>query len=435
MHWLALYLPEALTQAERQAWCWRALRLTPRVAQVDEALVLEVSTSLRLWRGSARLLRRLLGPRSQEEGVVLAQGATHLVAIALLRLQRQGLPLPALCPQQLPLDTLSAAQPHAGTLARMGCTTWGDVRALPRSGVARRFGAALLDALDTAWGERPAVCTWLLAPEVFDVQRELPALATTAPELMWTAQRLLALLQDWLRARQQGVLALQLEWTLDLKRLDGVVLPPTQSLTVRTAQPAQGMAHLRRLVGEHLARTTLAAPANALRLRSLQTAPWAGSSASLLPQELREGERLHELVERLRVRLGDAQVAWPHRVADHRPERMQRWLPVPQKAGASLPAAAFADALLPAWLLREPLPLALQGSVPCFHGPLQILSAAQRIEGGWWDTASPAGTVLRDYFMAESAGAGLVWIYRERANTLQQSAQHTPRWFLHGLYA
>jgi protein ImuB len=211
MHWLALYLPDTIAAADREAWRVRALHLTPRVAQVDEALVLEVSASLRLWGGAGRLLQQLLGPNWQLAGVLYAQAATFLVAIALLRLQRQGVPAPQSCPQQLPLSVLGAAQPHLGVLARVGCTTWGDLRALPRAGVARRFGLPLLEALDTAHGERPETCTWLTLPEDFDLRLELPALATSAPELMWTAQRLLSALQAWLRARQRGVLAIELK--------------------------------------------------------------------------------------------------------------------------------------------------------------------------------------------------------------------------------
>jgi protein ImuB len=73
------------------------------------------------------------------------------------------------------------AMPHGLTRwQRTGCRTWGQLRALPRGGVARRFGAALLQA-GQAYGERPEVCPWLALPEVFDMRLELPALATTTP--------------------------------------------------------------------------------------------------------------------------------------------------------------------------------------------------------------------------------------------------------------
>ncbi len=324
MYWIAL-LPSH--EEERTAWGWRALQFTPRVAQVDEALLLEVSASERLWGGRKRLLRRLLQECKPLPPAQWAQGATSLIALALLRLKLRGEDAPARLPQDLPLHLLTAAREHVATLERTGCRSWGALRALPRAGVARRFGAALLDALDAAYGDSPERFPWLQLPEEFDLKFELAALATTAPELMWSAQRLLTQLQVWLQARHRGVLALELEWTLDLRRLNGVRLPSHEQLVVRTAQPTQDITHLRRLVGENLSRATLAAPANHLRLRSLETVPWGGADKSLLPEDNVKGERLHQLVERLSVRLGEGNVLAPQAHEDHRPERMQKWEP------------------------------------------------------------------------------------------------------------
>ncbi len=236
---------------------------------------------------------------------------------------------------------------------------------------------------------------------------------------MWAAQRLLTQLQVWLQARHRGVLALELEWTLDLRRLNGVRLPSHEQLTVRTAQPTQDIAHLRRLVAEHLSRATLSAPANHLRLRSLETMPWGGASNSLLPEDNLKGERLHQLVERLSVRLGEGNVVVPQAQADHRPERMQRWVPAVQTSGTAgaqvrKPAVVAAcDALYPPWLLPQPLRLEVRGENPHYHGPLRLLAGPQRLETGWWDDGAQ-GLALRDYFIARSDEAGLLWVYRER---------------------
>ena len=56
MYWIAL-LPSR--EDERIAWGWHALQFTPRVAQVDEALLLEASATLRLWGGRKGLLHHL----------------------------------------------------------------------------------------------------------------------------------------------------------------------------------------------------------------------------------------------------------------------------------------------------------------------------------------------------------------------------------------
>ena len=459
MYWIAL-LPSH--EDERCAWGWRALQFTPRVAQVDEALLLDVSASLRLWGGRKRLLQRLLHECEPLAKAQWAQGATSLAALGALRLALRGETAPARLPHDLPLDVLSAAREHAATLERIGCRSWGDLRALPRAGVARRFGAGLLDALDAGFGERPERYPWLELPEEFDSKVELAALATTAPELMWSAQRLLTQLQVWLQARHRGVLALELEWTLDLRRLNGVRLPSHEQLAVRTAQPTQDIAHLRRLVGEHLSRSTLAAPANHLRLRSLETLSWGGASKSLLPEDNVKGERLHQLVERLSVRLGEGNVLVPVAHADHRPEKMQRWeaarnsSAVAGVAGAAKPGGSGVaapadsapasrrgnkrqlpcDALYPPWLLSQPLRLEVRGEKPQYHGPLRLLAGPQRLETGWWDGAAQ-GPAVRDYFVARSDEAGLLWVYRERlaARAGEQAEPPPVRWFLHGVYA
>lgn len=429
MYWIAL-LPSH--EDERTAWGWRALQFTPRVAQVDEALLVEASASLRLWGGRKGLLARLLQESQPLAPVQWAQARTALSALGLLRLQLRGESRPARLPQDLPLDVLSAAREHVPTLERIGCRSWGDLRALPRAGVARRFGAPLLEALDAAHGERPERYPWLTLPEEFDLKVELAALATTAPELMWAAQRLLTQLQVWLQARHRGVLALELEWTLDLRRLNGIRLPPHEQLTVRTAQPTQDIAHLRRLVAEHLSRSTLSAPANHLRLRSLETMPWGGASKSLLPEDNVKGERLHQLVERLSVRLGEGSVVVPQAQADHRPERMQRWVPARNTLPPCAPPAG--DSLYPCWLLPRPLPLEVRNSVPHYGGPLRRLTRLYRVETGWWEAGEPA---FRDYFIARSEEAGLVWIYRERPPSMAQGLEQARefRWYLQGLYA
>jgi protein ImuB len=438
MYWIAL---QASPNELRPAWGWRALQFTPRVAAVEEALLLEVSASERLFGGRRKLLRRLLKGSAELPPPVWAGGETALVALSLLRLRRQN--------KEMPEQLLTAALPHLDTLERIGCTTLGQLRALPRAGLGRRFGAELLAALDAAYGQRPERYTWLEIPATFDQNLELQALATTAPDLLWTGQHLLTLLQAWLQARNRGVLAMELEWTLDLKRLDGKLLPPKEKIELRTAQPTQDMQHLRRLASEQLHRATLSAPANHLRLRSLETVPWGGATTSLLPEDNRPGEKLHQLVERLSVRLGEENVMVPQARQDHRPECMQEWVAARAVGGVGGVASRThptntnrvgwvaegtpprtADAVLPSWLLREPVKLDVKSDKPFYQGPLQLLTRARRLEGAWWDNALQ-DPVVRDYFIARSEAAGLLWIYRERLSADQDDAQ----WFLHGLYA
>jgi protein ImuB len=165
-------------------------------------------------------------------------------------------------------------------------------------------------------------------------------------------------------------------------------------------------------------------------LRTLETVPWGGVSTSLLPEDNKPGEKLHQLVERLSVRLGEQNVTVPQAVQDHRPECMQKWLPAKVAGATAAIQQAAGDALYPPWLLRDPLKLQVQGDKPIYQGPLQLLTRARRIEAAWWD-AEGTQPVLRDYFIARSECAGLLWVFRERLAADQERAQ----WFLHGVYA
>ncbi len=232
MYWLALQpLPEpapaggiaaapgppdpALLADACTALGWWSLRFTPRVSLQDDAVLLEVSGSERLFGGRRQLLVQVSAGDSRPLlQVRMAQGATALLALARLQVDAAS----GQQPDHLPLETLVDARPHLATLQRLGCQVWGDLRALPRGGVVRRFGAPLLDALDRAYGLKPEVYPWLVFPEVFDMPLELQAQVEAAPALLFAARRLLAQLQVWLQARHRGVLALELLWQMDARR-------------------------------------------------------------------------------------------------------------------------------------------------------------------------------------------------------------------------
>jgi protein ImuB len=408
------------------------------VALLAGAVLLEVSASARLWGGQAALLRHLVHVDKPVEVQAYRQGDSSLSAFGRLFLPEQQ-PPPV---DDLPLAALLAARPHLTTLARLGCSRWGQLRALPRAGVARRFGAALLEALDQAYGQRPDVYPWLTLPEVFEASLELPSQVESAPALLFAARRLLAQLQLWLQLRQLGVLAIELRWQMDARRNSAA----EGALLLRSSQASADVSHLQRLLAERLGQQSLAAPVHALRLRSLETQARQGLSASLLPDEQLPGDSLVQLLERLSVRLGADQVLCLQARADHRPERMQDWRPallaeparaVAGKAGkssypADQPLAGWASALYPTWLLAEPLRLRVHQAQPYYQGPLTLLAGPQRLESGWWPALPLA---LRDYFVARSAQSQLLWIYRERLAQADLLGGCEPGWYLHGVFA
>ncbi|HEU4621096.1 MAG TPA: DNA polymerase Y family protein, partial [Burkholderiaceae bacterium] len=89
---------------------------------------------------------------------------------------------------------------------------------------------------------------------------------------------------------------------------------------------------------------------------------------------------------------------------------------------------AFINKPRPAWLLDVPRRLTVRGDSPYYEGPLTLVAGPERIETGWWEGRERMA--VRDYFIAETNDARLMWVYRERAQGGQGEA-----WYLHGKFA
>ncbi|QRF61777.1 DNA polymerase Y family protein [Variovorax paradoxus] len=461
MLWAAL-LPDSLPDAPQPrtemlaglaTWC---LQFTPRVAVLEAllecpAVVMELEQSLRLFGGKRRLVERV-----REECIDLGvrQLAWAPTSLAALAVARAGLsngfarPLAQLL-DALPLENLTQVAAHGPTLARLGCRTLGQVRALPRGGLSRRFDAQLLSALDQAYGLRPETHAWAQLPESFLAKLELMARVEHAPALLFGARRLMLQMAGWLMARRSGVTAFTLRWCHDAMRArsagDG------GELTVRTAQATRDTEHLMRLLAEHLAKVELLAPVGDLALAATEVQPLEERSLSMLPEARQSGESLALVLERIAARLGPDHVLRPVLLEDHRMEWMCRWRPAPEPAPRA--RCRPLEVPQPTFILPKPLRLATENNRPIYQGVLQLLAGPHRVEGGWWDRTSTGAHadedekgdgrppheakapqestrhVARDYWVAVSEHAGVLWIFQMRL------AREETGWFLHGTFA
>ena len=438
MLWAAMLLPprpdEALPSAEalRAVAIW-ALQFTPRVAVCEDTVLMEVEASARLF-GGRRALRDRMVQEGRDLGVSSVAWAVN--SLAAQALARAGLengfkrPLDELL-DRLPLRVLGAVQVHEATLARLGCCTLGDVRRLPRGGLSRRFDRALLLALDRAYGLQPEAHTWIEVPETFEARLELLSRVEMAPALLFGARRLLLQMCGWLAARHSGISAFTLHWAHDAMRSRSA--GEGGELCIRTAEPSRHLEHLCRLLAEHLAKVELQAPVGELRLVATEIVALDEKSASLLPDPAQAGESLQLVLERIAARIGPEHVLRPLLTDDHRLEWMQMWQPLPQPKSVRKPAPA-PQMPQPTWVLPQPLKLATRGHRPMYQGVLHLLTGPHRVEGGWWhrvgqgDEATTAH-VERDYWVALSEHAGVLWIYQQRL------ARDETAWYLHGIFA
>ncbi len=392
------------------AW---AMQCTPNVAlEFPDLVLLEVSGSLKLFGGLARIAARLrqglaamgyserLGaaPTARAASWFARSGKSCLMAdAALLEGELRA----------LPLSVLQCRQEEA--LSSIGAGNIGDLLALPRDGLARRFGQGLLDMLDQALGRLPDPRGFCVLPETFRAAIELPAEATQAEALLFASQRLLAQLEGFLTARAAGTRRL-------LLCLSHRAAPATR-IELGMVTACREAAHFALLLRERLQQTVLSEPVRSIALEVQAIEPLQHANQNLFPDALHEEGNWPRLIERLRSRLGNAAVHGIALHADHRPECAS----TEAEPGAKQLALDFD--LRPFWLLERPQVLEEKESTPCHHGPLRLLAGPERIESGWWDGADMA----RDYFIARTTNEALLWVYRERSSARA--------WYLHGIFS
>jgi len=355
-------------------------------------LLLEVEGSLRLFEGLERLLERLREGLDAME--LTAQLAVAPVArAALWRARGNGARL-----EEVPLEVTGF---DSGAFFRnIGISTVGELLKLPRDGLARRCGQALLDDLDRALGTVPEAREYFTPPPRFAAKLELPAEVIHANGLLFAARRLLVQLEGLLAARHAGVRA----FTVFLCH------PEAQSTAVEIglASPAREAERLGQLLREKLATLSLARPVEAIRLEAGDFSPLHSRTAGMFGDALAEDEGWGRLAERLQARLGPDAVYGLATHPDHRPEYSWRRV----EPGEWDPREFRHPGPRPLWLLQAPRPMR--------EDDLQLLAGPERIECGWWD----GDEARRDYFIARFSDSSLGWVYREAG-----------AWFLHGLFA
>jgi protein ImuB len=386
---------------------------TPHVSLESDGLLLEISGSLRLFGGVSALLQKIrksvvaLGYRPR-----LAVAPTALAALWLARAGREDVLTEAAQLTAglagLPVHLAQAACAHTDLLEALGVITLGDCLALPREGLARRFGEGFLDELDRALGLRPDPRAWFEPPACFRSRLELPMEVAVADALLFAARRLLGELEGFLRARDAGVE----RFRLDLVHGEAAVTAIEVGL-VRASRDGQRLSALLR---ERLAGTSLAEPVRALVLTAERVVPYRARNLELFPEATAETENAASLIERLRARLGEGKVYGLECVADHRPERAMKSVEPGRASSIERPSR-------PLWLLARPRRLLARGGLPRLGAPLVLREGPERIESGWWDGQA----VARDYFVAEAAGGARYWVYREAGDPEQ--------WFVHGIFA
>jgi protein ImuB len=390
---------------------------TPTVAiEPPGCVLLEISGALGYFGGLERLVQRIrsglveigfAGPIA----VAPTAGAASLLARAGCEFAIEKSNIERAL-GSLPIDLLAHARESIATLSAIGVESIGDLLALPRDGVARRFGQALLDEIDRALGRLPDARAPFIAPGRYEGQLELPAPVEEAEALLFGARRLVVELCGFLHGRGAGVTRLRLALVHEDEAPTSIVLGLSSTRQVE---------HIMSVLRERLAREVLPDRVEAIRLVTEETVALNGKDGDFFATD-KSAEAGMQLVERLRARLGENAVQTLALHADHRPERAWRWehavTVIDAPTAAKKPAVTSSEwPVRPLWLLHEPyaLPTGPAGAA------LELESGPERIESGWWDGFE----VSRDYFVGRNPQGQTLWLYRDRSGA----------WFVQGLFS
>jgi protein ImuB len=374
----------------------------------SDAIVLEIQASLGLfgpWPRFERLLRDDLTQLGFRHRIAVAPTAAAAVVFAgtndglvitepaQLRHALGRLPLAA---SRLPGKTVTA-------LAGMGLRELRQVFALPRAGLARRVGPAIVAQLDRLTGDAPDPRDFYAPPDVFEERIELNYEISHHPALLFPVRRLVNDLAAYLAGRDGGVL----RFTIALEHEDHADTDVVVGLLAAERDPSR----LFDLARSRLERTAIPAPIRALRLVARELPPFVPAGRDLFDDRPAQAMPWDALRERLRARLGNEAVHQIVTHADPRPEHAMRRIAMLNKDPAALVVPPR-----PSWLLPRPIPLHEAG--------LHILAGPERIESGWWD----GGDVRRDYYLVRTAQGQRAWAFRPAGAT-------EGAWMLHGWFA
>jgi protein ImuB len=380
-----------------------AYRYSSQVSLLPQAVVLEISRSRNLLGEWPKIERNLrcdfaeLGFRHRIAAAPTPHAAHVLAGVS------DGLAVLTRATMQRALDDVPLQQSHlpaqaVDALPRMGIRRLGQLLRMPRDGLQRRFGAALLQQVDRLLGDLPPGLELYVPPDAVDWRIELSHEVENIAALVFPLKRMTGDLAAYLAGRDGGVQ----RFVLRLEHRDRAVT----EVAVGMLSPERDAAVLLEAARGRLEQVQLPAPVLSLRLLADDLPGFVPAGRDLFDERPANALPFEQLRERLRARLGDQAVYRWGTGSDPRPERSQR---VAAQDGDFIEPRAR-----PTWLLDQPVP---------WHGSLRILAGPERMETGWWDDEA----VRRDYYIAETEQGQRAWVYCE--------PDEQAGWMLHGWFA
>nr|WP_310214924.1 DNA polymerase Y family protein [Caulobacter sp. BE264] len=432
---------QAADRAALEALCDWCVRFSPAVAiDGDDGLFLDITGTDHLWGGEAAMLVDLIS-RLARWGVP-ARAAIADTAGAAWALARFGPDLAIAPPGEqrasiapLPVAALRLGEDAEAQLPRLGLHRVGQVLALPRAQLAKRFGLAAVLRLDQASGQAAEALTFRRpASPWFDRLAFFEPIS--APEdLARVAADALALICARLEAEGRGAKRFEVVF----HRLDGRSFPVRVGLA-RIGRDAQRLA---RLVKPKLDVVDPGFGIEVVTVHASAVEPMGAAQERLdADAEASADETLAPLIDRLVNRLGENRVWRADPFESHVPERsVVRVGPLDPPASARWDS----DRPRPVRLFKRPEAIvAIAAELPDYPPRLftwrgrshriRRAEGPERIGQEWWRAGVAKGEAgpgkIRDYYRVEDDDGGRFWIFRQGL----YGGEDAPKWWIHGLF-
>lgn len=413
----------------------------------DDELWLDIAGVSHLFGGEDALLADL-ATRLARLGLTARLGAAETLgaAHALARFAKET---PSVAPESavpnetlhstlasFPVEALRLESDTVHLLRRLGLKRIGQLYALPRASLERRFHSkataeCVLRRLDQALGARHEPHDALLPAPDFVVRRVFAEPLITHDGIVAHLDQLAAALCQTLTKAGHGARRVVL-WAA---RTDG----STAAIEAGMSAPSRTGSHLVRLLQDKLEDIDLGFGVDLMTLAALATEPLREAQANITVDATVITPEI--LIDALTNRLGLRAVRRLFPQASHIPELAQ----VARDAFAGL--SDWSDDAgkpqRPLFLLARPEPLSVMAEIP--EGPparftwrrisrrVTKAQGPERIAPEWWRAITAHTTARpRDYYRIEDTDGCRYWVFRE--GLYQDSAEETPSWFLHGVF-
>lgn len=307
----------------------------------------------------------------------------------------------------IPVDKIVIKKSQQRSCEQLGLNTLGDLLALPRSSISRRFGHEIISQVDQLTGT-------LVKPQIAYTPAEYFSDQLHNPNGIYTKEGLYVPMKNLLQ-RLCGYLGARHFYCRKLRWQFSPLIGEPQSMHVNLSTGNNNYMSFFTLSRLQLDGLQLAHSIETITLYSDHFIPAPAGNLDFFNDQKRVDK--NQLLDQLTAKLGSDALSQPGIQAEYLPEHANSKTGLSSAKG--LNKQAFSHQ--PLWLMEHPIALSGHRQRPFWRQPLTLLSGPERLSDNWWSSEQQ-----RDYYLAHDPQGSRYWLFWEKSSQ---------RWFVQGLFS